>query len=226
MNRATAGLGLSGVLSSSISSVIISLAVYFMMQTTTTTVPPRTDNTQNIPRSLQLQTAAEDEQELEQELESEDIQIPKRTSTSPIAPTVPTVPTTNSAPTVSTVPTTNSAPEVFLYLKGGYENGYTKSQAYNVCPSGSVLANESQLEEAQRNGADWCAYGWTTGRAGYPQQTSGIKGCSWDVGGARTYFSDDSQSTKRGVTCYGPKPDKNTDERIHPFNKSLWSRFD
>lgn len=117
--------------------------------------------------------------------------------------------------------------EVFLY-SNSKTGGWTKSDAYYECPDNTVLATEEQLKEAQENGADWCAYGWTTGRAGYPQKTGGIRGCS--DAGSKTYFDNFPSTTKRGLNCYGIKPNKSTANRgnnniIIPFNNTKWSQY-
>jgi hypothetical protein len=102
--------------------------------------------------------------------------------------------------------------EVFLVS----ENRFTYEEAEPLCKAyGASLATLEQIQDAYKNGADWCNYGWVKGQmAVYPTQPD-------------TYYSlqeNDSERVKNkcgkigingghfpahrrfGVHCYGPKP--------------------
>ena len=95
------------------------------------------------------------------------------------------------------------------------DNIFRQNQAAAVCKAfDAELASLSQLEEAYKEGADWCSYGWSKdGLALYPTQPETFKklqnfpnrkdecGISGINGGL---FSN--KNLKFGVNCYGPKP--------------------
>jgi hypothetical protein len=109
-----------------------------------------------------------------------------------------------------------AAPEVFAV---GDSYIYTKEQASGVCQQyNSAVATLSQLEDAQKKGADWCFTAWVADspEGKYPITTNVIPGCA-DKPGIQSYTPG-----LAGVTCYGPKPAKDT-PGIQPFNASAWS---
>jgi heme/copper-type cytochrome/quinol oxidase subunit 2 len=90
-----------------------------------------------------------------------------------------------------------------------YENAKAICNAYN-----SDLATYQQVENAYKNGGEWCNYGWSDGQmALFPtQQTTfnklqNIKGHEHDCGrpGVNGGYIANPQ-VKFGVNCYGNKP--------------------
>ena len=112
-------------------------------------------------------------------------------------------------------------PQVFP-VGPGYQ--YTFQEAPAVCAKyGAKVATTAQLEEAQRNGADWCFSGWVTeGQGKWPINLTPIPGC-----GERTGIIEWTPGDRAGVNCYGPKPDMNepgVQNTIGPFNQQMWSK--
>jgi len=96
-----------------------------------------------------------------------------------------------------------------------FENAKALCQAY-----GSNLATYEQIEDAYKNGGEWCNYGWSEGQmALFPtqQQTfdnlQKIKGHEHDCGrpGINGGYIANPQ-IKFGVNCYGNKPKINQEE--------------
>ena len=94
-------------------------------------------------------------------------------------------------------------------------NVHAYQDAENVClEHKSILANEKQLRDAFKKGANWCNYGWLKGqKAMFPiqgsfyeklQQYSNLKNACGNVGLNGGYFKD--TGLKFGVNCYGVKP--------------------
>lgn len=114
------------------------------------------------------------------------------------------------------------APQVFA-VGPGYQ--YTFDEAPAVCAKyGAQVATTAQLEEAQRNGADWCFSGWVAeGRQGkWPITLNPIIGC-----GQRTGIIEWTPGDRAGINCYGPKPDINdpvAQNVIFPFNQQMWNQ--
>ena len=99
---------------------------------------------------------------------------------------------------------------------------YTDAKA--LCRAyGSSLANIKQMEEAYKNGAEWCDYGWSDDQmALFPTQTK-----TWEM------FKDSETESKKcgrpginggytmdltqllGANCFGTKPEQN-DTAIQP----------
>ena len=90
-----------------------------------------------------------------------------------------------------------------------YENAKAICQAY-----GADLANYEQIENAYKNGAEWCNYGWSADQmALYPTQQNTydnlqkIKGHEHDCGRPGInggYIAN--PNVQFGVNCYGNKP--------------------
>jgi hypothetical protein len=94
-------------------------------------------------------------------------------------------------------------------------NLYTYDDAQAICSAyGAKIANYDQIEDAYKNGAEWCNYGWSDGQmAFFPTQKS-----TWDALQKTTdkknncgrpginggYFAN--PYIKFGVNCYGKKP--------------------
>ena len=102
-------------------------------------------------------------------------------------------------------------------------NNYTYENATAVCKAyGGDLADYSQMEDAYREGAEWCNYGWSKGQmAFFPTQKKTfdnlqkIKGHENDCGrpGINGGFMA-NPFVRYGVNCYGKKPKINEEEKI------------
>jgi len=111
-------------------------------------------------------------------------------------------------------------------------NIYTYEDALPVCKAlGAELATFEQVQDAHKQGADWCNYGWVKGQmAVYPTQKE-----TWDKlqAGPDTYKNAcgkpginggvfDNPDLRFGVNCYGLRPDKkSTDELLSENGAAL-----
>jgi hypothetical protein len=80
---------------------------------------------------------------------------------------------------------------------------YTKDEAEMVCKAyNAQVATKSQIESAQKRGAEWCSTGWVADdpQAMYPMQTT-KPGCGGP--GINVYTPPDN---KASVNCFGVKP--------------------
>lgn len=115
----------------------------------------------------------------------------------------------------------NGATQVFA-VGPGYD--YKKEEAEAICMKyGAKVASTQQLQEAQKNGADWCFSGWVSDGGGkWPINTSVVGGC----GGRRGIIEWTPDTGKAGVNCYGPKPPPNQypPGTIKPFNGDSWDQ--
>jgi hypothetical protein len=111
----------------------------------------------------------------------------------------------------STVPKIRLKKQVFN-IPG---NTYSYADAKSLCSAyNSKLATYKQIEDAYKNGAEWCNYGWSDGQlALFPTQQKTydglqeIEGHEHDCGRPGInggYMSNDK--IKYGVNCYGYKP--------------------
>ena len=100
-------------------------------------------------------------------------------------------------------------------------NYYTYEDAKALCKAyGSDLANYKQVEDAYKNGAEWCNYGWSDGQmALFPTQQNTfdnlqkIEGHEHDCGRPGInggYIAN--PNIKYGVNCYGNKPKITSEE--------------
>jgi len=121
-------------------------------------------------------------------------------------------------------------PEVFNVK----DNAYRFSQAEDVCRKyNAKLATKEELEQAQKDGANWCNLGWLMSQdAYYPTQTEQVtasenwpkqfqNGCG-KVGINGGFYP---AQLKLSVNCYGIKP---TDlQNINPWNTvtKKWSQY-
>ena len=110
-----------------------------------------------------------------------------------------------------------------------YENAKALCNAY-----GSNLATYSQIEDAYKNGAEWCNYGWSAEQmALFPTQQKTynnlqkIPGHEHDCGrpGINGGYMANPQ-LKFGVNCYGNKPKITTEEEelmknVSPYPQTL-----
>ena len=94
-------------------------------------------------------------------------------------------------------------------------NLYTYEDAQAICKSyDSTLATYDQMEQAYKDGADWCNYGWSDGQmAFFPtqkatwqelQKSPSRKNSCGRPGINGGYM--DNPNMKYGVNCYGKKP--------------------
>jgi hypothetical protein len=96
-----------------------------------------------------------------------------------------------------------------------YENARALCKAY-----GAELATYSQVEDAYKDGGEWCNYGWSEGQmALFPTQQSSfdklqsIKGHEHDCGRVGVnggYIAN--PNVQYGVNCYGVKPNIKAEE--------------
>ena len=95
-------------------------------------------------------------------------------------------------------------PEVFG-TGDGYK--YTKSQAESICSKyNTKVATKQQLIDAQKNGAQWCSFGWVADdntNAYYPSQPGTDIGCGNGDNNVQ-YWTPSSGLA--AVNCYGNKP--------------------
>jgi hypothetical protein len=100
-------------------------------------------------------------------------------------------------------------------------NNYTYNEAIDLCKAyGAEIADYSQLENAYKEGANWCNYGWSKDQlALFPIQKSTydnlqkIEGHENDCGrpGINGGFMS-NPFNRYGVNCYGKKPPINSEE--------------
>ena len=122
--------------------------------------------------------------------------------------------------------------------------GYNKTlaDAPSVCQSvGARVATYAELDEAQKNGANWCSTGWVSDRgdknAFYPITYDIMGGCGNGRSGIIDWIGNDDwfgqgpgKGFRAGVNCFGNKPEeaytiKNAPTPVLPFNKNQWSRY-
>ena len=124
-------------------------------------------------------------------------------------------------------------------------SGYNKTlaDAPAVCQSlGARVATYAELDEAQKNGANWCSTGWVSDKgdknAFFPITYQTIQGCGTEPGSVRDWIGDDGwfggsgKGFRAGVNCFGNKPEQAAitrailpDNTALPFNKNQWSRY-
>jgi hypothetical protein len=122
---------------------------------------------------------------------------------------------TQVAPGVQTTCTTGPAPPSNQEVFNIANNVYSYSDASNVCAAyGAQLASYDQVEEAYKQGAEWCNYGWSQAQMAFfpTQKSTWLKYQATDdqkndcgrpgVNGG--YF--DNPDLQLGVNCYGVKP--------------------
>ena len=141
-----------------------------------------------------------------------------------------------------------------VFHVSGYNN--TLADAPAVCQSlGARVATYAELDDAQKNGANWCSTGWVRDKgdrnAFYPITYDIMGGCGNGRSGIIDWIGDDywfktyvgqSSGYKAGVNCFGNKPEEVSANKmvnpnsfaprsifltktILPFNKNQWSRY-
>lgn len=112
-------------------------------------------------------------------------------------------------------------------------NKYTFDNAKALCQAyGARLATYNEVEEAYRNGAEWCNYGWSDKQlALFPTQKDTwnylqkIKGHENDCGRAGInggYIAN--KNVQFGANCYGYKPEITDEEQELMQTSSLYPR--
>jgi hypothetical protein len=104
---------------------------------------------------------------------------------------------------------------------------------------GARVATYAELDDAHKNGANWCSTGWVSDRgnknAFFPITYQTIQGCGTDPGSVRDWIGNDDwfgqgpgKGFRAGVNCFGNKPEESAAKKIDqvmPFNKNQWSRY-
>ena len=121
---------------------------------------------------------------------------------------------------VSDIPQIETTKQVF-HVKG---NDYTYDDAKALCTAyGARLANQHEIDEAYRGGAEWCSYGWSEDQlALFPTQESTwfrlkkSKGHENDCGrpGINGGYIDNPK-IKFGANCFGYKPEISGKDRTN-----------
>jgi hypothetical protein len=110
------------------------------------------------------------------------------------------------------------------------ENEFTYDEARSVCKAyGGRLATYAEVKDAQKNGANWCNYGWTENQmATYPiqktywesiQNDPMLKDSCGKPGVNGGYFQD--KSLKFGANCWGIKPNPDPSKIIYDENGNV-----
>ena len=114
-------------------------------------------------------------------------------------------------------------------------NLYTYDDAQAICTAyGAKLATYDQIEDAYKNGAEWCNYGWSDSQmAFFPtqkstwntlQQTEKNKNDCGRPGVNGGFFAN--PYLKFGVNCFGKKPKASDDElaRMKELNNKVYPK--
>ena len=112
-------------------------------------------------------------------------------------------------------------------------NKFTYHDAKAVCKAfDSDLATYDELNDAYKNGANWCSYGWTKDQLGlYPTSQNHFnkmkkkEGHEYDCGipGINGGFISNPH-TRLGANCYGVKPKKSMLESEYLNNEELYPK--
>ena len=130
---------------------------------------------------------------------------------------------------IAPVPEIKIKPQVF-HIPG---NKYTFDNADALCQAyGAKLANYNEIEQAYKNGGEWCSYGWSEGQMAYfPTQKDTfnklqtIDGHKNDCGrpGINGGYIGNPYA-EFGINCYGPKPDMSAEEGQLMMNAPLYPK--
>jgi hypothetical protein len=130
--------------------------------------------------------------------------------------------------------------EVFHVVGDSYNKKQDEASA--VCQKvGARVATYAELDESQKNHANWCSGGWVSDKgdknAFYPITYQTIPGCAVEPG-VKLFYGDDNwfggagKGFRAGVNCFGNKPEQGAitrailpDTTIGPYNKNQWSRY-
>jgi hypothetical protein len=130
---------------------------------------------------------------------------------------------------IAPVPEIKIKPQVF-HIPG---NKYTFDNADALCQAyGAKLANYNEIEQAYKNGGEWCSYGWSEGQMAYfPTQKKtfdylqGVEGHENDCGRPGInggYIAN--PNVRFGANCYGYKPKITEQEQELMENEPLYPR--
>ena len=132
-------------------------------------------------------------------------------------------------PEESEVPEIREKPQVFHVSN----NKYNFTDAKAICKAyGADLATYEQIENAYKNGAEWCGYGWSNGQmALFPTQKKTwnklqkIPGHEHDCGrpGINGGYID-NPNVKFGINCFGYKPKINEEEQEIMDNADIYPK--
>lgn len=136
---------------------------------------------------------------------------------------------TEPGATTSPVPEIKLKKQVF-HIPG---NKYTFNNAEALCDAyGARLANYNEVEDAYKNGGEWCSYGWTQDQmALFPTQKKTwdhlqtIKGHENDCGRPGInggYIAN--PNVRFGATCYGYRPKITEDEAEIMDNSPIYPK--
>jgi len=154
-------------------------------------------------------------------------QVDIKTSIKNLFTPVPEVDITVTTPTQPAVPEIMFEDQVFHIP----DNIYTYSDAKAICKAYDArLATYKEVEDAYKNGAQWCGFGWSADQmALYPTQSETwkkmqkIKGHEHDCG--RPGINGGFVAYKNapfGANCYGHKPKITPEERVIMDNKQIY----
>jgi len=104
--------------------------------------------------------------------------------------------------------------EVFNISK----NMYTYNESKKLCKAfNATLATYNQVNQAYKNGAEWCNYGWSDGQMGlYPSQKKS-KNCNKEGVNGGNF----DKNLKFGANCYGYKPDPEKARIVYLLEEDL-----
>ena len=125
--------------------------------------------------------------------------------------------TTDGIDNIAPIPEIKIKKQVF-HIPG---NKYNYNNADALCKAyGARLANYNEIEDAYKNGAEWCSYGWSSDQmALFPTQKKTwdylqtVEGHQNDCGrpGINGGFID-NKNVRFGVNCFGYKPKRTEEE--------------
>ena len=122
-----------------------------------------------------------------------------------------------------------------VFHVGGYNK--TQSQVSSICQTfGAQAATVDQVNQAYKDGAEWCSWGHTSTDPVYPMQHGNTPGCNGSAGPVLARMNNfNASSTSNwnsglyGVNCFGVKPDQgsalasNASNLVLPFNGNQWN---
>lgn len=113
------------------------------------------------------------------------------------------------------------------------ENRFTYDDSQKVCKAyGARLATYNEVEEAYKDGGNWCSYGWTDKQMVlYPTQKKHweklqtIEGHENDCGrpGVNGGYID-NPNAHFGINCYGKRPEATEEDKVRMKNTVIYPR--
>ena len=113
------------------------------------------------------------------------------------------------------------------------ENRFTYEDGQKVCKAyGARLATYNEVEEAYKDGGNWCSYGWTDKQMVlYPTQKKHweklqtIEGHENDCGrpGVNGGYIDNANA-HFGINCYGKRPEASEEDKVRMKNTVIYPR--